>query len=85
MMETANSSDSEVEAISKEIAAIFKQLQKDEECCHISEPDYLNIVGETYKLNPQFFVKSIYPKMGYWKIPKKVVKNYIRVNFGVKL
>lgn len=87
MMEAANSSDSkvEVEAISKEIAAIFKQLQKDEECCHISNSEYLNIVGETYKLNPQFFVKSIYPKMGYWTIPKKVVKNYLSVNFGVKL
>ena len=36
---------------------------------YIYDCEQLDFVEATYKLNPQLFVKSIYPKMGYWRFP----------------
>ena len=43
---------------------------KSEEYQHLSDSDYLYIVKETYKLDPDFFMTSIYPKMMSWKYSK---------------
>ena len=51
------------------ILTILKSLFKSEEFTHLSDSDYLNIVKETYKLDPEFFMASIYPKMTVWDFP----------------
>ena len=50
----------------KLILAIFEGLRKNEEFQHLSDSEFFDIVGETFKLDPEFFMKSIYPKMMYW-------------------
>ncbi|MBY9009438.1 MAG: hypothetical protein KGD74_06200 [Candidatus Lokiarchaeota archaeon] len=42
-------------------------LRVSEEYQQIIDSDYLDIVRETYKLNPEFFMTFIYPKMKFWK------------------
>ncbi|MFX0083538.1 MAG: zinc ribbon domain-containing protein [Candidatus Hodarchaeota archaeon] len=44
----------------------LKALHKSEEFTGLSDLDYLNIVKETYELDPEFFMTSIYPKMTSW-------------------
>jgi hypothetical protein len=44
-------------------------LRKNEEYQDISDSEYLDIVKETYRLNPQFFMDFIYPKMKSWRFP----------------
>ena len=48
---------------------ILKALFKSEEFTHLSESDYFDIVKETYKLDSEFFMASIYPKMTAWDFP----------------
>ncbi len=53
----------------KELLEILRHLRKKEEYQDISDTEYLDIVRETYRLNPQFFMDFIYPKMKSWKFP----------------
>jgi len=53
----------------REIIALLKDLRVSEEYQDISDSEYLDIVRETYRLDPQFFMKSIYPKMKSWRFP----------------
>ncbi len=53
----------------KLIPNILKSLHISEEYIDLSDSDYLNIVKETYKLDPEFFMNSIYPKMMSWDFP----------------
>jgi hypothetical protein len=50
---------------------IVSKLQSDE-VHYFSDTDYIEIVKETYKLNPEFFMSSIYPKMMSWKYSKLI-------------
>ncbi|MFX1555169.1 MAG: hypothetical protein ACFFBV_14685, partial [Promethearchaeota archaeon] len=47
----------------------LRQLWKSEEYQQLSDSDCLDIVKEIYKLDPEFFMTSIYPKMMSWKEP----------------
>jgi len=51
------------------ILGTLKILRKWEGYTHLSDSDFLYIVKETYKLDPEFFMSSIYPKMKSWKFP----------------
>jgi len=51
------------------ILVVLKALRKSEEFADLSDSDFLNIVKETYKLDPEFFMNSVYPKMISWKFP----------------
>ena len=53
----------------RSILSILKGLRKSEEYQDISDSEYLDIVRETYKLDPEFFLKSIFPKMKTWNFP----------------
>ncbi|NVM43887.1 MAG: hypothetical protein HWN79_03130 [Candidatus Lokiarchaeota archaeon] len=44
-------------------------LFKGEEFTHLSDSDCISIIGETYKLDPEFFIASIYPKIASWDMP----------------
>ncbi|MFX1380225.1 MAG: hypothetical protein ACFFA4_14150 [Promethearchaeota archaeon] len=50
----------------RNIWAILKALWKSEEFLGLPDSDYLHIVKETYKIDPEFFMTSIYPKMMSW-------------------
>ena len=57
----------------------FVDNLKSEECNHRSDSDYLYIVEETYKLDPELFMTYIYPKMMSWKYSKFIsVKEEIK-------
>lgn len=47
----------------------LKSLRVDKEYRQITDSEYLNLVREMYKSDPEFFMKSIYPKMKSWKFP----------------
>jgi len=49
-----------------ELLLIFRHLRTKEEYQDISDSEYLDIVRETYRLNPQFFMDLLYPKMKDW-------------------
>ncbi|MFX1390025.1 MAG: hypothetical protein ACFE9Z_08190 [Promethearchaeota archaeon] len=51
------------------IPNIIKSLHKTEEYNDLSDLDYLNIVKETYKIDSEFFMSIIYPKMMSWDFP----------------
>ena len=53
----------------KELLEILRHLRKKEEYQDISDSEYLDIVRETYRLHPQFFMDFIYPKMKSWDFP----------------
>jgi len=44
-------------------------LRISKEYQQITDSVYLDIVRETYRLNPHFFMDFIYPKMKSWKFP----------------
>jgi hypothetical protein len=48
------------------IWGILKSMWKGEEYLGVPNSDILNIVKETYKIDPEFFMMSIYPKMIAW-------------------
>ena len=50
----------------RHIWGILRALRISEEFKDLSDSDYLNIIKETYKLEPEFFMSSIYPKMMTW-------------------
>jgi len=52
-----------------ELLLILRHLRTREEYQDISDSEYLDIVRETYRLNPQFFMDSIYRKMNDWIFP----------------
>jgi len=52
-----------------ELLLILRHLRTREEYQDISDSVYLDIVRETYRLNPQFFMDSIYRKMNDWIFP----------------
>ena len=52
-----------------ELLLILRHLRTREEYQDISDSEYLDIVRETYRLNPQFFMDFIYPKMKSWDFP----------------
>jgi len=49
------------------ILGALKSLRKSEGYTHLSDSDFLEIVKETYKLDPEFFMSTIYPKVKSWK------------------
>ena len=51
------------------ILGIIKQLRKGEEYQKITDSEYLNIIEESYKLDPSFFMSSLYPKLVSWDYP----------------
>ena len=57
-----------------ELLQIFLHLRTKEEYSDISNSEYVDIVEATYKLNPQFFVKSIYHEMNDWRFPSLNLK-----------
>ena len=52
-----------------ELLEILRHLRTKEEYQDISDSEYLDIVRETYRLNPQFFKDFLYPKMKSWDFP----------------
>jgi hypothetical protein len=50
----------------RQIWGILKSIWKGEEYLGVPTSDLLDIVIETYKLDPGFFMNSIYPKMIAW-------------------
>jgi hypothetical protein len=52
-----------------ELLLILRHLRTREEYQDISDSVYLDIVKETYRLNPQFFMDLIYRKMNDWIFP----------------
>jgi hypothetical protein len=51
----------------RQIWGILKSIWKGEEYLGVPNSEILNIVVETFKLDPEFFENSIYPKMVAWK------------------
>jgi hypothetical protein len=56
----------------------FVNNLKSEECNNRSDSDYLYIVEEMYKLDPEFFMNSIYPEMMSWKKSKFISVNDVK-------
>ncbi|MHA2051846.1 MAG: hypothetical protein ACW986_19715 [Promethearchaeota archaeon] len=50
----------------KFILSILMQLRKSKEYQKITESEYLNIIEEAFRLDPSFFMSSIYPKLESW-------------------
>ena len=50
----------------KAIVSILEALRTSEEFQQFSDSDFYDIVGETFKLDPEFFMKSVYPQMMSW-------------------
>lgn len=48
---------------------ILRHLREKEEYQDISDSEYLDIVKETYRLNPQFFMDFLYPTLKSMTIP----------------
>ena len=48
------------ERLSLKLSAIFSDLRSKEEYQRLSDSDFNFIVEETFKLNPEFFIKSLY-------------------------
>jgi len=61
------------------IVSILKALRKSEEFTHLSDSEFFDIVRETFKLNPEFFMTSVYPKMMSWKFPSLWLKEQIKL------
>jgi len=53
----------------REIIKFLLNLRQKEEYQDISDSEYLDIVRETYRLNPQFFMDFLYPKMNSCEFP----------------
>ncbi|MFX0139704.1 MAG: hypothetical protein ACFFDN_39055 [Candidatus Hodarchaeota archaeon] len=51
------------------ISNILKSLRKTEEYTDLSDSEFFDIVGKTFKLDPDFFMTSVYPKMMSWNFP----------------
>ncbi len=51
----------------RQIWGILKSIWKLDEYLGVPNSEILNIVVETFKLDPEFFENSIYPKMVAWK------------------
>jgi hypothetical protein len=51
------------------LVPFLRALRISKEYQQITDSVYLDIVRETYRLNPQFFMEFIYPKMKSWKFP----------------
>ncbi len=62
-----------IQKIKKKKSIVFldslRLLWKWEEYQHLSDSDYLYIIKEAYKLDPELFMTSIYPRMMSWKFP----------------
>ena len=56
------------------IIGFLLNLRVSEEYQYLSNSEYSDIVEATYKLNPQFFVESIYNKMRDWRFPSLNLK-----------
>lgn len=50
----------------KAIVGILEGLFSSEEFEPLSDSEFLDIVGETFKLDSEFFMKAVYPKMMSW-------------------
>ncbi|MHA2289111.1 MAG: hypothetical protein ACXABG_10025 [Promethearchaeota archaeon] len=67
----------------KMLSGSLKVLFIGDEFTHLSDSDRIRIIVETYKLDPEFFMASIYPKMKPWDIPsflslKEEIFEYLR-------
>jgi len=58
----------------REIIVLLEDLRISEEYKYLSNSEYVDIVEATYKLNPQFFMKSIYREMKSWRFPSLNLK-----------
>lgn len=51
------------------IWGLLRSLRISEEFTGLSDSEFLNILKETFRLDPEFFMSSIYPKMMSWDDP----------------
>jgi hypothetical protein len=65
---------------SRRIINLLYDLRTKEEYKSLSDTDYYDIVGETLKLNPEFFMDSIYPRMRSFHFSLEMAK-YIVEHF----
>lgn len=56
-------------SVKNEFLHRLRALWKSEEYQHLSDSEYFDIVHQIYKLDPEFFMTSIYPKMQSWNFP----------------
>ncbi|MFX1407380.1 MAG: hypothetical protein ACFFBW_10510 [Promethearchaeota archaeon] len=61
---------------SKRIISQLNDLKSKEEFQPLSDTEFYNIVGETFKLNPEFFMNSIYPKINTREMAKYIVEKF---------
>jgi len=58
----------------QEIKEFLLDLRISEEYQYLSNSEYVDIVEATYKLNPQFFMTSVYREMKSWRFPSLNLK-----------
>ncbi|MFX1448237.1 MAG: hypothetical protein ACFFCG_08875 [Promethearchaeota archaeon] len=59
---------------SKRIISLLNDLKSKEEYQPVSNTEFYDIVGETFKLNPEFFMNWIYPKINTREMAKYIVE-----------
>lgn len=53
----------------KKVIKSLYELRTKEKFQQLSDSEFFDIVGETFKLDPDFFMNSVYPKMMSWNFP----------------
>lgn len=61
---------------SKRIISQLNELKSKEEYKPLSDTEFYDIVGEIFKLNPEFFMNSIYPKINTREMAKSIVEKF---------
>lgn len=61
---------------SSRILTLLSQLRSNEAADVLNESDYYDIVGETFRLNPEFFMNSIYPRMRSIEMARYILEKY---------
>jgi hypothetical protein len=68
----------------KYILSYLDDLKVKEEYQYLSDSDFFDIIGETFKLDPKFFLDSLYPKIwdklyadeGRRKMERYIIEKY---------
>ena len=61
---------------SSRIFNYLREIKASEEFKTLTDSDYYDIVGKTFKLNPKFFMTSIYPNINSMEMAKYIVKKF---------
>jgi hypothetical protein len=61
---------------SSRILNYLREIRASEEFKTLNDSDYYDIVGKTFKLNPKFFMTSIYPRINSMEMAKYIVKKF---------